>query len=603
MEKSDQEISKLSQIFFRPKEEISPSDWIEKHIRLNHRQSVHAGMYSFSRTPYLKQIADDCANPNIRQISIMKSAQCGVSQLISNIIFYYVCNRTLPIAIILPSQALAQQFSERNIHNCLDTCEPLQDFITDRLDDIKRTDLSFRSCNLKIIGGGSATKLSSNPIALVCIDECDKLESFLREATPIELAIDRTLSFKETKQDKVILSSTPTLHKSSEIEKHFLEGSQSKYHVPCPHCKFHQELVMENIKWSENCKEDGEWNLKKVEDTAYYQCANCGKSIEEKYKAKMNSLGKWVATNPSAPKDLPSYHISGLLSLSLSWGYVARSFLISKDDRARLQNFHNSILGKPWQPQIATINEATIDKLIEASPSYQKGELLEKPKALLMGVDVQQQIFYYMVTAVYESGRMSIVDYGRTISFEDLSILAQQQYRVKGGDETFGIYGAFIDAGYRTSDVYRFCRNSGMWFVPVFGRTKEQKMFVPIRRNDILFDNQYITIVHINDTIFSTNVLLNGLRSGGDESIWFPSNSCKMLKEQLTAVTIQEKKDAKGFIQRELVSKTENHWFDCLKLNLAMHYMIRPDLETEEVTPMPTVQAEAQEESMSVNSW
>jgi len=600
--KVTEEIDSVLQTFFKRSEVLPPSEWVQKHIRLNHRQSIHKGLYSLKRTPYFRKIYDDCIDPNIRQVAIQKSAQIGYSQFLSNLCFYFVCNRTNPIGIIFPSQALSQQWAERCLHNGLDSCEPLKEYLTGRLDDIRRTDFTFTSCNLKVIGGGSANKLSSNNICYLFLDEIDKYQEFTKESNVIELAIDRTITYQETKDAKIVLGSTPTLCGASEIEKHYREGSQGKYHVPCPHCRARQELVFEQVKFPD-CKTGDDYDLNKVERTAYYECSACHKKIEESDKARILNLGEWVETNPKAPTDCKSYHISALYSLSLSWGYIARQFLISKNDRARLQNFFNSFLGLPWQPHISTVTETTLDKLVEGSPKYNKGELLEKPKALLMSVDVQQTIFYYMVLAVFESGKQAILDYGSVVAFEDLSYLAQRQYKLKDSDETFGIYGAFIDAGYRTSDVYRYCRNSGMFFVPVFGRTKEQKMFTPIRRNDILFENQYLTIIHINDTMFSNNILLNSLRVGGNDSLWLPQDTDNILKSHLTAVTIIEKKDAKGYMQRELVSKRENHHFDTLKLNLALYYMLKPELDAEKDKPEPDAKPEPVEDQQVYSGW
>jgi len=594
------EISKLCKQWFTRKAFITPSDWVEKHIRLNHRQSVHAGLYSLNRTPYFRQIYDDAINPNVRSIALLKSAQIGYSQFISNLVFYFICNKTNPIGIILPSQALAQQFSERNLHNSLESCEPLQDFKTGSCDDIRRSEFTFTSCNVKIIGGGSANKLSSNNICYLFLDEIDKFEEFTDEANVIELAIDRTISYQETNDAKIIAGSTPTLAGSSEIEKHYNEGSRSKYYVPCPHCNAKQELIFEQIKFPDCKDQDGVWDLSKVERTAHYECKHCAKAIEEKDKAKIINQGVWIDTNPKAAPDQRSYHISALYSLSLSWGYVARLFINSKNDRSRLQNFYNSILGLPWQPQISTVSEQAIDKLISLSPRYERGELPEEPQAITIAVDCQQTHFWFMTLALLKSGKQAIIDYGQLLSFDDVSRMADKQYRVNGGENLFGIYGGFMDAGYDTKNVYNFCRNSGNFFVPVFGRTSAHGLHNPIGKKDILTDGGYITIVNVNDDIFSKDVLLSSLSLGNRDNVLFPANADNILKEQLCAVSIVSKKNAKGFIAPEIISKSNNHLFDCLKYNLACQYMIRPMLEEDEAKKVEPVAAPEPEVTINV---
>ena len=600
------ELDKLFEIYLAREAQLPPDEWCEAHIRLSHRQSVASGAYSLDRTPYLRQIYKDAVDPRVRSVAIMKSAQIGYSQLLSNLCFYFVCNKTNPIGIIFPSQALSQQWSERNLHAGLEGCRPIEKFITGRLDDIRRSEFTFKSCNLKVIGGGSANKLSSNNICYLFLDEIDKFEGFLNEANVIELAIDRTISYQESGAAMILMGSTPTLKDSSEIEKHYEEGTRCKFHVPCPSCGLHQELVFGQVKWNSDKDQDGERNLAQAEATTFYECIGCKGRIEEKDKARLIMRGHWVSTNPKAPADTKSYHISALYSPSLTWGYVARQFLNSKNDRTRLQNFHNSILGLPWQPQTATITEHSLDALVAASPKYQKGSLPKKPKAILMGVDVQQSCFYYMMTAIYDDGKTAIIDYGTVVGLEDLALMAETQYTVRGEAEAFPIYGCFIDAGYRTTDIYRFCRDSNMFFVPTFGRTAKHKMFSPIRKSEILFDNTYLTIISINDTLFSTNLLVGLLKEGVEDAVWLPQDSDKLLKQQLSSVSIKEKRNAKGFTEREIVSRSDNHLFDCLKMCSAMFYFIRPELDTpkqvEKETPAP-VQADPRMNYADSGGW
>lgn len=66
---------------FKPKEDIAPSDWCERNIRLDAKTSNLAGRYSLRHTPYLRQIYDDVGNPRIRKIilkSLPKSAQLNL---------------------------------------------------------------------------------------------------------------------------------------------------------------------------------------------------------------------------------------------------------------------------------------------------------------------------------------------------------------------------------------------------------------------------------------------------------------------------------------------------------------------------------------------
>ena len=603
--RTEEEISKLLKQYFERKESLPPSQWVQKFIRLTHRQSIHKGLYSLRRTPYFKEVYDCIIDPEVRMVSFMKSAQVGYSQLLANLCFYLICNRTNPIGIIFPSQSLAQQWSERCLHNGMESCAPLQDFMTGDCDDIRRSEFTFTSCNLKVIGGGSANKLSSNNICYLFIDEADKLEDFNTEAAVIELAIDRTITYQETKDAKIFMGSTPTLAGASEIEKHYEEGSQSKYLVPCPHCQHEQELVFQQVKWPD-CKEDNAYDLGKVEKMAHYECIHCKKAIDESEKSSMINMGRWVATNDKAPKDLKSYHISALYSLSVSWGYIARQFLISKNDRSRLQNFHNSILGLPWTPHLSNVTPEALTEIIRTSPEYNKGFLPAKTKALVMGCDTQQDSQYFSILAILESDRVALVDWGQTISWEDLYRVSQTQYHISGDMDVMGIYGAFIDAGgNRTGQVYDFCQQGGNLFVPVFGRTEAQKLYSPLRRGTINVKGRPLDVINVHDRMFSENMLLNHLRPTGNDMLYLPKDADDgFLLKQLADVTLIEKKDAKGFVRQELKTSGNNHYFDCVKYALAMRYMIAPLLVDEpKEAPKEEVPENEDEHANNYEGW
>lgn len=578
MSKAIQELSSLLRNYFEQKDILEPGDWSERFVRLSPRQSNVAGLYSLRRTPFFRRLYEDVANRKIGMIVLMKSAQVGASQLFSNVLLWWVCNKTLPAACVFPSQGMSQQFAERNLHPAFETTEPVRAILPESADDIRRTEFTFANgSNVKIIGGGSANKLSSNPIALLELDEVDKYADFIAEANPIELAIDRTLTFRETGDAKILMASTPTLEHSSAISAHYKEGSQSKYHVPCPHCDYRQELVFEQVQFA-HCKEGEEWNLNRVAREAYYECIGCKGRITDSHKSDMINAGIWIDQNPNAPDDIRSYHISALYSLSLSFGDIARMFLSAKGDRSRLQNFYNSILGLPFVPVRATVNEDNINELIKLSPPFQRGKLHRKPFALVMGCDTQQSELYWCVIALFEGGATSVVDYGICGSFEDLDQVSQTQYEFAQG-EFMGIHKALIDAGgNRTAAVYDFTLKTGGRFIACFGRTEKHRLFTPVRSSQINYKGYSLPIVNVNDRHFS-DMLLMSVFKFRSEVLYLPQDTDDIFKQQITAVSIIEKKNKAGFIETAYESKRANHWFDALKYAYAVRFALLPKLE------------------------
>ncbi len=88
---------------------------------------------------------------------------------------------------------------------------------------------------------------------------------------------------------KIIISSTPTIKGSSQIENEFLNSDQRYFYVKCPECGFSQTLKFENIVWEKHT--NGKINFNSVA----YQCAKCGTLLNEQQKNAMVKSGKWIA--------------------------------------------------------------------------------------------------------------------------------------------------------------------------------------------------------------------------------------------------------------------------------------------------------------------
>jgi|GEM_PF-1277675 len=565
---------------FAFKELLPPADWAEKYIKLTKKQSNYSGSYSLKRTPYFRAIYEAVANPKVRKIHLQKSAQIGASQMFSNIAFYYACNFALPIGIIFPSQEMAKSFAERNLHNQIEHLEPIQELLTGDIDDIRRSELVLKTTTLKILGGGSATKLSSNPLALVLIDECDKYLALETsgEADPVELAEARTLSYQDNPLSKILCASTPTVEGSSKIEKLFLEGDQNHFHIACPHCGHEQSLRFEQLQFG-HCKEGEQWDLNRVEKETSYTCEKCSGKIEEKEKFGLLNKGRWIAANPKAPDDTKSFQISALYSLSISWGKIARLFLQTKGDRSRLQNFYNSVLGLPFAQQQASIEESDLDALVKASPKYSRGQVPlfngRKPLALIAGADTQQHDIPFIVFAIYSENEAAVIDYGYAASFPDWNHQLNKLYEI--GEEQTGLYMAIQDAaGNRTSEVYDNCIANPR-IIPCYGRTEKHRLFTPIRKSTAPYKDWNLTFLNVNDKHF-TDLLLMQVFKGKGEKLYLPEDVTQEFKKQLTAVSIVERKKKNGQTEFEYKSKRENHYFDALKYSYALRYALLPEL-------------------------
>jgi len=563
-------LRKLCKKVFKPRVVLGMVEWMEKYVILDKKTSDFSGRYSFSRTPYWRGVIEAVEDKHITKIAIKKSAQVGATQLICNIIYYWVCNYYYPILYVMPNLNSCKQLFERSIHPTILSSPEIKKQLSTDKDDTRKTEINFKSCILKAIGGGSAAALASNPAQLAIGDECSKFADLTNEADVISLLEDRCLSFP---QHKIILTSTPTTEGSCEITKQYNLGSQSKYFVACPKCSCEQVLEFTQLKWEEIKTEDGLWDVDKASNTTYYECLSCKGKLNESDKIAMVETGKWKETNPNAPKDFKSFHISSMYSFNLTWAKLVRMFLIAKGDLGTLQNFQNSLLGETWKVYAETVKEEAINEIIKLSPKYSRGELLRKPLVIIGSVDTQGESFWYSICAIYEDDTMALIDWGELATKEDIQLKMDQQYRIRDSDEFIGVYKAFVDSGgNRTQEIYEWTIKNPK-FIPIKGRG-EVAVISPISEGSGEIAGRKIIVMHINKTYYMDALLLTHIKYKSGKLL-LPQDSDSVLKLHLTSTKQIEKNKKKEWI----CTNKQNHLLDTLRYALAFKDKLQPVLE------------------------
>ena len=73
-----------------PPPELTDSEWADLYRQLSPEASAEPGQWRTSRVPYLREIMDALNDPRIETIVIMSSSQVGKTELILNIIGYFI---------------------------------------------------------------------------------------------------------------------------------------------------------------------------------------------------------------------------------------------------------------------------------------------------------------------------------------------------------------------------------------------------------------------------------------------------------------------------------------------------------------------------------
>ena len=361
-----------SQAFnFKP-EDLSPSEWIEKHRYVQRHVSERMfGQFDFKNTPYMRQIVDHLSPYDpVTHIVFMKGVRTGGTfSLVHNGVPYVMGERPTNIMLLSANDKLATKTMQGvdsgidgcNIRNLLGKGSKVQ---SNSKGDTMQQKFFSGGFELFNFGGQSASNMRQVTAGLIIADELDAFKGVSKESGNfLKLMEDRARSFGDSK--KIAYISSPLLLDDSLIYELYLRGNQNIYYVPCPKCGEMTELV-----WNERNENNTRYgvifdvkNGEVVEKSVRYRCGSCENHFfEKKNKYEMLNNGVWTPSMHREDKRFVSYRLSALYApLSMdNWYDFAKEYQQAfprkgVKDQARLQSFRNSIEGLPFKPEGLTI--------------------------------------------------------------------------------------------------------------------------------------------------------------------------------------------------------------------------------------------------------
>ena len=431
-------------------DKMTVSEWADRYRRLDVKTSAEPGAWTTSRTPYLKGIMDAFSDPFVDEITVMAATQVGKTEGIYNMLGYIIDQDPGPTLMVLPRADDARSVSYNRILPMIQSSPILSRYIPENSDDMTKLEYHFDRMILYFAGSNSPADLASRPIRYLFLDEVDKYPKFSgREADPIKLASERQKTFWNKKTIKV---STPTTREGY-IYREYEKSDQRRFFVPCPHCSHMQVLIFGQIKWP---KEESAPETIKNEKLAWYECVNCKGRIEDSHKNKMMMAGKWIADVKTRTRHR-GFWINSLYSPWLTWSDIAAEFLKSKDYIELLMNFVNSWLAEVWEERI---EETTVDKIRTLSRDYAEGAVPDDCLVLTAGVDVQKDHFYFVIRGWGYYEESWLIRATRCEYWDDIvEALFKTEYKRINSQESMPVYMSCVDSGFRTDEVYRFCRH------------------------------------------------------------------------------------------------------------------------------------------------
>jgi phage terminase large subunit GpA-like protein len=553
-----------------PPPNLKISDWADSYRKLSPESSAESGAWKTSRAPYQREIMDSFNDPSIQRIVFMKSAQVGATEILLNVIGYYIDQDPSPMLVMQPTLQMGQAFSKDRLATMIRDSEKIRGCVKDpRSRDSGNTVLSkkFPGGNLNIVGSNSASGLASRPIRIVLADEVDRYEASAgSEGDPISLATKRTTTFWNK---KIYLCSTPTVKGLSRIETAFEESDKRYYHVPCPECNKKQVLKWKNIVWDENKPE-----------TASYACDHCGSVINESKKQWMLKHGEWIASSSSS--NTAGFHISELYSVWSTWADMAKNFLEAKKQPEMLKTWINTALGESWEEQGETIEH---EKLLERRLNYDSETIPEAVLVLTAGVDTQKDRLELQMVGWGSNYESWVIEYkifwgdpNAANVWQELDNYLKKRFKTENG-RILTISCTCIDSGgHHTNQVYQFTKpRQGRRVFAVKGLSTAGK---PIANRPTFVGKNKAVLYGVGSDSAKEAIFARLSAEPEYTTLHFCSDLDEEYFQQLTAEKRVTKfvRGKKSLVWKQI--RPRNEALDTLVYNFAAIYILNPNYDT-----------------------
>lgn len=550
-------------------------EWAEREIRI--LKGSEKGRLRLARAPYMREMLEAFENPRVREITLKTASQVAKTTVMMICVAYAMDEDPDDALYVMPGEELAREISVDRIKPMFHASPSIRKQFTDVSEDQQAIRYRFLRGTLFFAWAKSPATLASRPVRYVFLDETGKYPTFSgKEADPMSLATERAKTFHNR---KIVIASTPTVPKSI-VSGRFALSDRRRYWVPCPHCNEKQLLVSQYLKWPPGARgADVE-----ADNLAWYECCKCGARLTDRDKPYMLTHGEWRAENPGTTRHR-GYHINTLYSPWTPWSEYAKEFLESHGRPEKFMNFVNSWEGEDWVEKAAEVTEASIAALKIA---YETGVIPLGGLLLTCGIDVQKEYCRYIVRAWGVEDESWLVDYGTFLREKDgqnlwvedkdfgvstdLAKIAREllptQYEHANGSRV-PIHFAYIDSGFRTSEVYKLAARmrhvlhacKGANEVQIEGENAgklQPRRLMPVEKIGGLH------YTRLNTTYYKD--MLQGMRENARKPWHIPDTVDETYLREVSAEHKRITRNSKGEAVHAWAMRegfTDNHYLDC----------------------------------------
>ena len=570
---------------WRLPERIPPWKWCEENVK-NIPYSPIPGHFKSANSPWVREVMEAMADPDIRLVSIVAPVQSSKTIGAELCLCYIIANFPGPCLWLSQTDADAKDQAEARLHKLFSECDAVKKlFPADRHKKKTQTVFFSNGMTLWVLGAHAKSNLQSRSTRWLIGDETWQWPN-----GHMQQAEARVTAFGWLGKC-IFLSQGGT--ENDDTHRKFETTDMREWEFKCPKCGKYQPYKWSNIEWDKNYRDgEGRMDFAKVRSSVRLVCEFCKHEIADSdaNRKLLNSSAKFVPQNPNAPATKAGFHWNSLASMS--WGELAEMYLRAKESCRRgdledLKNFYQKRLALPW-------GDLEEDFTLDISPSgYRMGDDWESEAAVgvkgailppphenknrvrlrFLTVDVQMDHFYAVVRSWACDASSRLVYCAKLQTWEDVEILQSR----------FGVFPqlAFVDAGYSTFEVYRNCAKHNWTALMGDGRRdfphrvngKITQRFYSTARHPLVSDRKCRMHYWSNLGIKDTLARLRSNQNPDEGSTWeVPSD---VPKEYLKMLDSEQRVKKGNSWEWRQIGKRPNHYWDCEAMQVCAAYMMK----------------------------
>jgi len=433
-----------------PSPRLNLVQWADTYRYLSSESSSTPGKWKTTTVEAARGPMLAVTDPKVKKITVMGPTQLLKTELINNIVGYFIHQDPAPMIVMQPTGKMAEAWSKDRLDKMLRDTPALAGRVKDkRSRDSDNTILhkSFPGGHITVVGANSPSDLAMRPVRVVLCDEVDKYpESAGKEGDPVKLIEERTDTFWNALKVRVC---SPTIEGRSRIAEEFELSDKRVFHGLCPHCKQLDHLRWENVKWDETAPEE----------TAAYVCGQCATPWTEQDRLKAIAGGEYIATAPF--NGHAGFHCNKLASPWQEVGVLVKKWLEANESPEKLKTFVNTQLAETW---VEKGEVPEYRRLYERRETWAPNTLQPGVVFLTGGVDVQKDRLELEIVGWGRDKQTWSVDYrvimGETATetpWKELDKVLGETWTTAHGNQ-IQLRMLCVDSGYNTQHVYDWVR-------------------------------------------------------------------------------------------------------------------------------------------------